>query len=253
MNEIIKIPVEQTLPSREDVYEKMDIYDTENIPDETKNTLSECLNEYEKIASPAGIIKEISKEEFRIIFEGEGKNRIGNPIAKLFPEADNLALFSVTLGKNIDIRMKELFIANLYISGYMLDDVASCASEKAACYIVTYFRDELIKKGFSDSSKIALRYMPGCCGWDISGRKKIFDSLNPEQIDLSLNSNYHFIPSKSLTGIIINGDKQIHEYEHDSEICAECDRFNCKRRIKKIQDEQGLGIRDLEKRLELKS
>jgi hypothetical protein len=234
MEEIINIPVNITIPSRDRVYELIEIYDKNKVLEEIKNILSGSLIEYEKFTVPCGLIKEISILEFETIFKGEGNNKSENPISKIYQKAENIALFAVTLGINIDKRIKDLFTENLYPEGYMLDAVASCGTEQAAEYVETHYTTGLINKGISDDTKLAVRYSPGYCGWDITGQKKLFEVLKPEQIGISLNDRCLMTPMKSISGVIISGEKSIHYFVNDYDFCVECKDQSCKKRLSEL-------------------
>jgi hypothetical protein len=234
MNKIINIPADIILPSKDSVYDLIEIYDKNKVLEEIKNILSQSLIRFGNLARPAGIILEIPINEFKDIFEGEGNNISENPVMRIYPLADKIALFAVTLGIEIDKKIKNLFEVNLYPEGYMLDSVASCGIENAADYIQDFYTEDLISKGTFDSSKGALRYSPGYCGWDLTGQKKLFEKLEPENIGITLNKSFLMNPLKSISGVLIAGDKSIHSYINYYDFCIECKDYACKGRVKKI-------------------
>ncbi len=96
------------------------------------------------------------------------------------------------------------------------------------------YLDNLISSDKFGKNSALLRYSPGYCGWHITGQKKLFEELKPESIGITLNSSYLMQPIKSISGVMISGDKNIHFFENNFSFCADCKTISCKERMKKL-------------------
>jgi len=186
------------------------------------------------MAKPKIILQEISIAEFKKIYDGEGFNHPDSPIGKIFPKASNLAVFACTIGMEITIKINELFEKQEYLLGCLLDEVASFTTDKVAEYCQDYYFSYLSSNNNRHQKIQALRYSPGYCGWHISSQKKLFEYLSPEEIGIYLNENYLMSPLKSISGVIIAGERKIHFFRPNFEFCKECKSFSCRERMKVV-------------------
>jgi hypothetical protein len=200
------------------------------INDPTKksdNNLNELFNNslktIKKYTSNAIIYREISKDDFEVIFNGEGKNITPAPLEEIFPEADKLILFALTIGIKITQKIDTHFKKREFATAYILDFIASEYIEIIADLLEEKFRDEYTTN--------SLRFSPGYCGWDISGQKKLFKYLAPEKIGISLTDSFLMIPLKSISGVIVVGNTEIFEFNTDLPCCESCDTKLCKDRM----------------------
>lgn len=182
--------------------------------------------EFRKLACPTGILMDISKEDFRTVFEGEGNNNADAPLAKVFPEADCLALFTFTLGQKISERIENLFNDNEPALASIIDAVASCGAYNASLLAE---KERNRTEGYENSK--TLLYSPGYCGWHITAQKKIFNVLKPEEIGITLNESCLMIPLKSISGVLITGNKEIHRFSPGFDFCEGCKNRSCIERM----------------------
>ena len=188
-----------------------------------------AMDDFTRLSKPVGLVQSISLDEFAAIHRGEGRNEPETPLGKIFPSADELALFVVTLGPAVSKRIGELFRENDFAVGYALDAVASAGADGLADRVEECFgglsADPLLRH---------LRYSPGYCGWHISGQKKLFEVLRPEDIGVTLNDSYLMQPLKSVSGVIVSGRKEIHLFKSDYPFCTECATGSCRERFKLV-------------------
>jgi len=116
----------------------------------------------------------------------------------------------------------------------MLDSVASMAADKSVEICETLLYNNLSKRKLTKNGSIVLGYSPGYCGWDLSGQKKLFEHLNPEEIGITLNDSYLMSPLKSVSGVLVHGDKEIHVFESSFTFCSYCKNKTCHDRIENI-------------------
>lgn len=224
---IINFSINEIIPDREVVYKSQGIKQETKVPQKITDLYDYSLSLFKKDVEPKGIIKEISISEFSQIFQGNGENEENTPVQHISPLADYLALFALTLGKNISAAISGLFSRKDFALAYMLDSIASASADKAASIAELYFLLMLNKrKNINESSKTLL-YSPGYCGWHISGQKQLFKKLEPESIGISLNNQFLMKPLKSISGVLIAGKKEIHNFDNDFTFCAQCKTFSC--------------------------
>lgn len=204
-------------------------------PDErTIHLAQEAILLFRRNAQPIGIIMEISRNDFDDVYIGDGKNATDSPIEHIYKLADDLALFAITIDQSICTEISKLFERNDFALGSMLDAAASEGAELMAQGIENFYRKHLEKIGRFDNKRGVLRFSPGYCGWHMSAQKKIFNTLHPEDINIDLNSSFLMNPLKSISGIIISGQKEIFEFEDTFSFCKDCVTHECRDRIKTI-------------------
>ncbi|MBN1212060.1 MAG: hypothetical protein JXA92_05730 [candidate division Zixibacteria bacterium] len=192
---------------------------------------------FRRLGEPRGIWVEISKEAFAEVYRGEGHNDSTTPVADIFPYAGKLALFAVTLGEAVSLKINSLMAEYDFAGGSMLDSVASEGAELAADYLQESFMNDYLKKANPGSEIKILRYSPGYCGWHISGQKKLFGYLNPEKIKMSFNDRYLMSPLKSITGVMIAARKEKHYFEMIYPCCGSCRTPSCRERLTELERE----------------
>jgi len=235
LNQIIDFKIEDVDPDSRDVLLHQGIPRGVEVPERIRVLLNDAVDMFKQTAQPKGIIAEVSLKQFEKIFKGEGNNFDDVILDKIYPEADNLALFVLTMGADVSSRIERMFNDGDYALGSMLDAVASLAADKAVDVFEQFYYDHLnIDKEVKVDSAV-LGYSPGYCGWHISGQKKLFKSLKPEQIGVTLNESYLMTPLKSVSGVLVEGKKDIHIFENIFDYCSECKHESCIDRMKKIQ------------------
>ena len=190
-----------------------------------------------EFSQPTGIISDISIPEFADVYSGEGLNEKRAPLEEIFKKAGSLALFAVTLGERVTKKIDELFGANEFALGNMLDSVASVGTDKAADSVESHFFNLLSGKGKITPSTGILRYSPGYCGWHMSGQKKLFDFLHPEKIGITLLDSFLMKPLKSISGVMVVGEKEIFIFEDSYPFCSRCKSHSCRERIRTLLGE----------------
>jgi len=209
------------------------------VPSEkVKDLFDLALKDFVDLAEPAGMLSDISSPEFSAIYKGNDQNENNTPLEGIFPKADFLALFAFTLGINISSKIEMLFKENEFPLAAMLDAVASQGAERAITIAESMFLEYLLEKGETINSKAALLYSPGYCGWHISGQKKLFEYLQPEDIGISLNSSFLMIPLKSVSGVLVAGDNEIHVFSSNYPFCIQCKNKTCKQRINMVKNKR---------------
>jgi hypothetical protein len=234
MSQIVEIPTSELIPSREDVLEQQGVPRGTPVRPHIENICFRALQLLDETAVTVAVTAPISKQKFEIVLAGEGNNEEETPVGEVLEQAEHLLLFAVTIGKATSTAIDRLFQCSDYALGCMLDAAASTAADRAAAYVERQFSISLAADGWNDSSGAALRYSPGYCGWDISGQKKLFEYLEPEQIGLTLSPSYLMEPLKSVSGVVLAGPRDMHEFQPYFPSCATCETQSCRERIRAL-------------------
>jgi len=234
MRKRFEISVEDIEPQMDEVLKTQGIPSDKSPPEKVKSLFQESKDIFLKYSEPVGIISDISVFEFETVYRGEGLNEKETPLDEILNKADNLVLFALTIGERVSEKIRELFKTNDFALGCMLDSVASAGTDKGGDVLEENFFNLLSKKGKVNLQKCILRFSPGYCGWHMSGQKKLFEFLNPEDIGINLTDGFLMVPLKSISGVIVFGDKEIFNFDDNYPFCSECTTHECKDRIRKL-------------------
>lgn len=238
MHKVVYIPVEALLPTTEAVLKAQGVPGGNG--DERMHRLAgEAISTVRRLASPSGVLLELPTDEFEGIYMGEGMNDNETPLALVYPQATNLALFAVTLGPQVGDEISRLFSQNDFAVGTMLDAAASEATELAAQYLESQYRNLLTKAGSWDDSMGVLPFSPGYCGWNVSGQKKLFAHLKPETIGITLTGSCLMQPLKSISGVFVSGKMEIFMFDDTYPFCADCRTHSCQTRARAVRQQLG--------------
>jgi len=234
MSKIIPICFSDIAPQRHAVFEHQGIPAGRAVPAQIGALFTTAVDLLGEIASPVGILADISIAEFEKVYNGEGKNEPRTPVGDIFALADDLALFAATLGERVSREITDRFKSGDLAVGAMLDAAASVAADNLAQAMQDHFCRTLVDRDEPNAVTGVLRYSPGYCGWHISGQRRLFDDLHPEQIGITLRDSFLMQPLKSVSGVLIAGPKQIHDFPDTYPFCAQCKTHNCRERIRSL-------------------
>jgi len=195
-----------------------------------------ALRRYIELARPAMIFREVSAEDFRRIYEGDGRNETPAPLEKVFPRASRLALFALTLGKDISEEIGRLFKEEVEVEAVFLDAAASRAAEAASEAGGQAWLEEIRNPGMESGRACVLGYSPGYCGWHLSGQKILLDRVGAGRIGITLNDSFLMSPLKSISGVWIAGGAEIFLDEGTYPFCAGCAAPTCRERQRRIRE-----------------
>ncbi len=231
---VFDIPVRDTVPPIRAIFEGQGIPHWAQPDDRTRRLADEAISLYEEHAAPAGIVMDIGKGMFRSVFEGEGLNEDESPVRPVYEASDHLALFAVTIGEQVCRDISEKFRLNDFALGSMLDSTASESAEMAAAAAENAYRAYLTAAGLFDHGQGILRFSPGFCGWHITAQKKLFEVLKPDRIGITLNDSCLMQPLKSVSGVIIAGNREIFRFDDTFSFCRSCATHTCQDRIRSL-------------------
>ena len=223
------------LPGREAVLLSQGIPKNAEIKGVIQELLTEAIAIFSAKAQPIGILSEVSIKEFRGIFNGKGQNAPDPVLQNIFPRAESLALFALTMGSQVSDSIEDCFKKDDFALGAMLDSVASLGAENSVGEYEKYFLKVPSNAKNASTAMHVLGYSPGYCGWHISAQEKLFTFLHPEKIGISLNDSCLMTPIKSVTGVLVKGRKEIHIFNSGFSFCTVCTHKSCHQRIKKLK------------------
>ncbi len=219
------------MPTPADVLAQQGVPPDAPVRADIQEICARALELLDETASIVGIVSEISLQDFAVVFEGEGRNEADTPVGDIYSQSDHLLLFTVTVGEETSNTIDKLFQTNDFALGFMLDAAASVTADGAAAHIERDFSNSLAEGGWNIEAGAALRYSPGYCGWHISGQKKLFAYLHPEQIGVTLRDSFLMEPMKSVSGVVLAGPREMHDFEPYFPSCATCETLSCRDRI----------------------
>lgn len=234
MKKIQRLSIEVTTPTVEAVLRAQGIPEAGSAEARIVDLAEKAISTYRQLAEPLGMLADISIEDFGYVFKGEGHNDDEAPLGSIYESSENLALFAVTVGERLCAEISGLLEARDFPLGSMLDSASSEGAELAAQALEKRYRGYVSGGSEDDSSIGFLRFSPGYCGWHISSQKNLFEHLMPGEIGIVLNETYLMSPLKSVTGVIVSGQKEIFRFEDTFDFCAECKDHTCQERIRAL-------------------
>ncbi len=231
---ILPIPVVEALPSPTAVLKGQGVPRGTAAAGKISRLADEALSLYRDQAHPVGVLMEIPKDAFATVFRGKGANEEDSPVGPIYLGSDHLALFAVTVGKEVCAEITRLFRDNDFALGSMLDSAASEGTDLAAAAVEDHYRGHLREAGMLDPRSGVLRFSPGYCGWHISAQEALFDALRPGEIGITLNESFLMQPLKSISGVIVAGRKENFDFEDVFSFCRDCATHSCRDRISSL-------------------
>jgi hypothetical protein len=196
--------------------------------------VADALDELRRAACPRGVVASVTTDEFATIYEGESGNDAPSPLAEIFPRSERLILFAATVGAPLSERISALFDDGSLALAAMLDAAASEATELAGVHLDGLVLEGTRLGGQANQFTRALRYSPGYCGWNLTGQRALFAALGPEEIGIHLTDNCLMEPLKSISGVIVLGPRETHDFTDDYSFCSVCRTRDCRRRIEEL-------------------
>jgi len=238
LRRVVGILPASVVPSEESVLGAMGVPSGSEQGERVDRLVADALDELRRTACPRGVVASVTTDEFDAIYEGEGDNDTPSPLAEIFPRAEGLVLFGATLGAPIAERISALFDDGELALAAMLDAAASEATELAGVHLDGLVLEGARQGGQANQSTRALRYSPGYCGWNLTGQKALFAALDASEIGVTLTDSCLMEPLKSMSGLIVLGPREVHEFEDSYSFCETCRTHDCRRRIQELASGQ---------------
>lgn len=207
------------------------------VPERILALLDQAMEMFRRLADPKGILEQWPVGDFAAVFDADGANDPDGPVRRIVPKADAIAFFVATLGDALLARSSELFQQGEAPLGYLLDAVNSSAGERLGGMMCRRFIDLLAGSGRGGGIPACQYYCPGHCGWHLSGQRKLFEVVRPEEIGIDLKANHAMYPLKSISGVLVAGDMDIHRFSPGFPFCGNCKEHKCVERLAKLEKE----------------
>jgi hypothetical protein len=246
MSQLVEIPVGAVAPDPQAVLELQGLPPGTTPDERLRALLGAACEELARCAAPRGAFTSVSAHEFTSVYAGKGLNEPQTPLASIYPRAHALALFIVTLGEEVSRRIAELFQCTDFALAALLDSAASASTERAADIVERRFLESLPAPpatATASPARRALRYSPGYCGWHVSGQRALLARLDPELIGIRLRESFLMEPLKSLSGVIVVGPAEIHDFKASFPFCSACRTRTCRERIRRVARSGGVESR----------
>ena len=231
MRELIRFEAGEAAPDVAEVLRHQRLPGRHALSEKVRAALDEAARLERNLSEPIGVFDEVSADEFAVIFRGEGCNAPESPLAGIFPKADALAIFAVTLGPEPSERIHELCHEHELAVAYLLDALASAAADRLADRIADRYLVSLRQRGSLAQETSVLAYSPGYCGWHVSGQGRLFERLRPAEVGITLSESFLMAPLKSVSGVLVAGPPPIHEFRPDFPFCSSCATRECRTRL----------------------
>jgi len=69
----------------------------------------------------------------------------------------------------------------------------------------------------------------------VSGQRRLFARLRPEEIGIHLNSSFLMTPLTSVSGVLVGGTGDIHRFRPDFPFCEACATHECRPRMASVR------------------
>jgi hypothetical protein len=236
MRRIVSLSVDEVTPSRAEVLENQGMAGRPNVPARIISLLDSALDLFKQLAEPRGLMEDWPVTGFKPIYDGNGLNALECPIPLIVERADAMALFAATVGSALIAKSNELFAGGEAALGYMLDAVNTSGAERLGRMMCQKFL-EVIPEELRLAKAIKVQYYsPGHCGWHLSGQSKLFEALHPQEIGVELKSGWAMQPVKSIDGVLIAGEIEIHRFRSSFPFCNDCKEHKCVPRLKLLEN-----------------
>jgi hypothetical protein len=235
MRDIVRFAAEQVEPPAQEVLRAQGMRGGASLPTRVRAAFDTACELFRELAAPVGLIEDLSREEFQTIYEGEGHNPPDTPLPAIIARGEDLALYSATLGEGVSRRIGELFDRQDMAVAYLLDAVASAAADLLSSRLAERFGGALVERGVAADHARVLPYSPGYCGWHVSGQRRLFARLRPEEIGIHLNSSFLMTPLKSVSGVLVGGTGDGHRFRPDFDFCEACTTHECRLRMASVR------------------
>lgn len=227
MTETSQVPLEAISPSFEDILRGQGMPPQAIVKDRIRALVETSQGILAAEARPCSITGDVSCAEFDEIFRGQGHNEEEAPLKDIYPRAQHLVLFALTMGRGLGERIEGFLKHNDFALAAMLDTAASLAVENFVGLLERRVAERFAGNGTASDDSVVLNYSPGYCGWHISAQNKVFRYLDPEQIGITLNESHLMTPLKSATGVLVYGHRAIHDFDIGFRFCRACRDKTC--------------------------
>ncbi len=235
MREVVRFEVGQVRPPEQELLQAQGVKMGTSLPTRVRAAFDSACELFGELAAPVGLVEDLTPEEFQTVYQGEGHNPPVTPLPEIVARGEGLALYAATVGEQVSRRIGELFDEQDMAVAYLLDAVASAAADRLSSCLAEHFGARLAERGVAPDHAKVLPYSPGYCGWHVSGQRRLFARLRPEEIGIHLNSSFLMTPLKSVSGVLVGGTGESHRFRPDFAFCEACATRECRLRMASVR------------------
>lgn len=148
----------------------------------------------------------------------------GGEITGHLAKAEQAAVLTVTIGKDLEDEVTRLFAAGQYTAGLLLDAAGSAAVEQAADAANAYIAAQAARQGLTALS----RFSPGYGDWPLTDQHAMLALASGEHIGVTVTESCLLVPRKSVTAIIgLAPTGKRTETGCNKNGCEACRKTNC--------------------------
>lgn len=234
MRSVVRFDPAEALPPEDEVLGAQGLPSGAGLPAHLRAVLDGAYAVFRELAAPVAVLEDLPAADFAALYAGEGGNASDSPLPLVAPRARALALYAATVGEALSARIGELFAERDPAGAYFVDGLASAAADRLADLLAERFAARLRGDGLAAEESRVLPYSPGYCGWHVSGQRRLFERLRPEEIGIHLNESFLMTPLKSVSGVLVAGPGEGHRFRPDYPFCEACTTRECGRRMASV-------------------
>ena len=145
---------------------------------------------------------------------------ISGNIGEYLEQADRVAVFVVTVGKEISQLSESAGMNGDAFSAWVMDALGSWAVESTADALMLRIRRHL-----QNEEELTLRYSPGYCGMELGEQRKLFQLVQANAVGVTLMPSMLMHPLKSISGLV--GLAPMESVSRYHSPCDLCPRTGC--------------------------
>lgn len=186
-------------------------------PEDIKALTDKMIAEIAEICRPSFgyIVSEgLQVDRLGIVVDGVDF-RTGKIIAGYLDNAEAIAFFVATAGREFDTWLHEPAIADDIWNMFLADTIGSEIAEATARAAGA----EVEKLAAAKECTASNPYSPGYCGWGVREQRKLFSFFPTEPCGITLTESSLMTPVKSVSGFIALG-RELEKMPYGCEICS---------------------------------
>lgn len=170
----------------------------QKIDSDLDNLLNEVIEETLQLAKPKAVLSFNKLDKSNESLKFDSIDLEGEEIKEFFKDSNSAVLFAVTLGIEVDKRIKTLELIDL-TKALMMDACASVLVEE----VCNKISSDIYKEAEENNKYITDRFSPGYSDLPLSTQGDITKVLDtPRKIGLSSSESFLLYPRKSVTAFI---------------------------------------------------
>ena len=183
---------------------------------------------FEKLVDPSFHHQntEINSVKNDAVHLDEGPEFKSSKLSKTLTNCKEITCYVATLGGAIEGEIKRLMDEKHLAEAYVLDAMASVATDNMVSAFHQQMKDEYKRQG----KQVTLCFSPGYCDWPITDQKKLFSIFDPNELDVELTDSCFMKPRKSISGVFGITPKEYSSKKNHYNPCLECKRKDCSAR-----------------------